>query len=159
MAETGLNYNYFRDYDPLTGKYVESDPVGLRAGINTYAYVGDGPISFFDPDGLGKEGGQTSIGGDDPAMPKSINKSSSQEAIDQALQNAEAELKKPGINPKRAARIRGWIKWVKRGFTRSACPPLLDQLALETAGELCMAGDLSMCQVYLMLGGDLDNGT
>jgi RHS repeat-associated protein len=52
MAETGLNQNYFRDYDPLTGKYVESDPIGLAAGVNTYTYVRSNPISNGDPSGL-----------------------------------------------------------------------------------------------------------
>lgn len=51
MAETGLNYNYHRDYDPLTAKYVESDPFGLRGGINTYAYVEDDPLDGIDPTG------------------------------------------------------------------------------------------------------------
>ena len=39
-AEVNIFYNYFRDYDPITGRYVESDPIGLNGGLNTYGYVG-----------------------------------------------------------------------------------------------------------------------
>jgi uncharacterized protein RhaS with RHS repeats len=46
------NYNYFRDYDPAVGKYVESDPIGLNGGLNTYAYVRQNPVQKDDPLGL-----------------------------------------------------------------------------------------------------------
>jgi RHS repeat-associated protein len=51
-AESGTDYNFMRDYDPTIGRYVESDPAGLRAGPNTYAYVDANPLSYIDPFGL-----------------------------------------------------------------------------------------------------------
>ena len=50
--ETGLHYNYFRDYDPATGRYVQSDPIGLAGGLNTYGYVDSNPLYWIDLFGL-----------------------------------------------------------------------------------------------------------
>jgi RHS repeat-associated protein len=51
-AETGLSYNYFRDYDPKLGRYVQSDPIGLAGGVNSYAYSTGNPVSHYDIYGL-----------------------------------------------------------------------------------------------------------
>lgn len=41
-----------RDYDSSTGRYVESDPIGLIGGVNSYTYVESSPVLFLDPTGL-----------------------------------------------------------------------------------------------------------
>jgi len=48
----GLSYNYFRDYEAGTGRYVESDPIGLKGGASTYGYVSATPLTMIDSKGL-----------------------------------------------------------------------------------------------------------
>ncbi|WP_322784311.1 RHS repeat-associated core domain-containing protein [Verminephrobacter aporrectodeae] len=51
-VETGLHYNFHRYYDPDTGRYIQSDPIGLFGGWNRFAYAGGDPLNFIDPLGL-----------------------------------------------------------------------------------------------------------
>jgi RHS repeat-associated protein len=49
---SGLYYNYYRDYDPSSGRYTQTDPFGLFADISLYSYVGSSPLMDTDPFGL-----------------------------------------------------------------------------------------------------------
>lgn len=50
--ETGWHYNFYRFYDPVTGRYLEPDPIGINGGVNIYAYVANVPTRWADLLGL-----------------------------------------------------------------------------------------------------------
>ena len=71
-AETGLDYNYQRYYDPATGRYTVPDPLGLAPAPNPHAYV-DNPLTWLDPLGLDPTGSSSDGGGLEWVDPKTIN--------------------------------------------------------------------------------------
>ena len=87
-AETALHYNYFRDYDPSLGRYIQSDPIGLAGGLNTYSYVTNNPLTLIDPQGL-LFGGLIDAG-------ESYGDSSAQYWADQATQSGNPLYHVPG---------------------------------------------------------------
>jgi RHS repeat-associated protein len=63
-SETGLHYNYYRYYDPNTGRYLTPDPIGFKGGINLFAYTSNNPINLVDPWGLATYKINRQLGGD-----------------------------------------------------------------------------------------------
>jgi len=51
-GDTGTRQNYFRDYSPVVGRYLQTDPIGLGGGVNTYGYARSSPARYLDSKGL-----------------------------------------------------------------------------------------------------------
>ena len=103
--ETNLYYNYFRDLDPAIGRYVQSDPIGLDGGTNTFAYVDGAPVLWSDALGLSKGGKQN-------LNTEGFTKKSNPQEIEQRMN----EAKQAGQHARYRA-LKALLKVIKRGGT------------------------------------------
>jgi RHS repeat-associated protein len=75
-VEAGTFYNYLRDsYDPLHGRYRQSDPIRHAGGMNFFIYVEGNPLSMTDPLGLMGQGSGGNARGPRTATPAGANAS------------------------------------------------------------------------------------
>ncbi|MEP7242864.1 MAG: hypothetical protein ABI885_04180 [Gammaproteobacteria bacterium] len=90
------------------------------------------------------------MGGNDPLIPRDINKSTPRQEVEKAIERIKDAIKRtPGMNPARKRALEAWMKVAKRGFTKvEACPPIRDDLVKGTLRQMCEAGDLQSCRTY-----------
>ena len=85
-VETGFSYNLNRDYMPNLGRYLESDPIGIKGGMNSYGYVNGSPESYVDREGL-----DASLFIPSGMTPADIQGMALQQSYDQSTQSAEQQ--------------------------------------------------------------------
>jgi len=117
-SESGLHYNYFRTYDPSTGRYLESDPIGLEGGLNTYVYVSSNPLLSIDPLGLEPK---STVGGDDPGF----------DDIERTIRELEERLKDQGLSQRERSKIKRRLKELRRKKSKT------QQHHNEVCGDTC----------------------
>jgi RHS repeat-associated protein len=85
-GQAGLHQNYFRDYDPATGRYPTSDPIGLAGGLNTYSHAYNSPLRTKDARGLATEEDEEEAEENAERWESEVTRTHVDEAVDQIRQ-------------------------------------------------------------------------
>lgn len=162
-AVSGLNYNYFRDYDPSSGRYVQSDPIGLGGGISTYGYAGSNPLSWTDFFGKAHSGRTERVpGGNRTTVRIDTPHVDGQQRHAHVCERGCTDIVvnqdgtgSHGTDPKKLSnRVRDFLR--KRGFNLAMCPSLVTDVAKGVAADRCIQGDDYMCQIFVSMGGVIE---
>ena len=162
-AASGLNYNYFRDYDAAIGRYVESDPIGLEGGLSTFGYVDGSPLIYSDVFGLANSGQTVRIPGGNPTTVRIDQPHDGQPGQQRHAHVCERGCKEIVVNEdgsgshnkdpsKLKRRVIEYLR--KKGFTLS-CPPLFDRVLIEILRTECERGNPVACKLFKDLGGKI----
>ncbi len=85
-VETGLTYNAARYYDAQLGRYIQSDPIGLAGGLNTYSYARSSPLRHRDVRGLATEEDDEDVEEEEERWESSVARVHVDEVVDQIRQ-------------------------------------------------------------------------
>ncbi|WP_217698676.1 RHS repeat-associated core domain-containing protein [Pseudoxanthomonas indica] len=144
---SALNQNYFRDYEPSTARYIQSDPIGLIAGTSTYTYIESNPLINYDL--LGLAGGMDSP---NATLRSAIARGDVRqlEAIMESLAPAEQQLAKEAIR-KFNSRAADWISRECRGSINREFPSQFRDKTLKEILELSKSGDSMAKKAWKLL--------
>ncbi len=115
-STSGFSYNYFRNFDSGTGRYAESDPLGLYGGISTYGFVSQQPMHYVDPLGLVHWSGKSVTVGAAAPIGGMI---SYYDLMSDCIKGRRAKVRVIGVGPSLGVEVRTRIRMPVAGGTGS----------------------------------------
>ncbi len=153
-SATGMSYNYMRDYDAETGRYAQSDPIGLAGGISTYGYVSGRPMNLIDRYGM--DGTCPVVPSYNPSFWNSESVQSTNNCYSYAWDRPES-LPGQRMRGKNCRPQPGGFKCNDTMEDRSTCQKIISQ-SIRDGMKRARNGQCSPCmrKVFLVMGNNRD---
>ena len=153
-SATGMSYNYMRDYDAETGRYAQSDPIGLAGGISTYGYVSGRPMNLIDRYGM--DGTCPVVPSYNPSFWNSESVQSTNNCYSYAWDRPES-LPGQRLRGKNCRPQPGGFKCNDTMEDRSTCQKIISQ-SIRDGMKRAKNGQCSPCmrRVFLVMGNNRD---